>query len=100
MTTKQKMPSKIRSGWSPTMERRAGSDEAKQVKCLISSEGHVWMKSHFDKLPRPVRKRLSESAHNICAACVWEEAQEVAPRPSLTIYLAVIGRIERQLDQS
>jgi hypothetical protein len=98
MTTKRKSAPKIRGGWSPTMEQRAGSDEGRQIKCLISSEGHMWMESYFDRLPKPVRKRLSESAHNICAACVTEEAQKIARPPSLTIYIAVIERIERQLE--
>jgi hypothetical protein len=43
---------KIRSGWSPTMEQRADLD-GRQVKCLIASEGHTWMRSYFDRLPSP-----------------------------------------------
>jgi hypothetical protein len=100
MTMKRTSASKIRSGWSPTMERRAEVDEAKQVKCLIASEGHEWMTTFFDKLPKPVRKRLTDSPFNICAACLTEEAQKIARPPSITIYFAVIERIERQLAAS
>ena len=99
MAMKPKSAQKIRGGWSPDMERRAEFEEGRQIKCLIASEGHMWMESFFDRLPKPVRKRLSESAHNICAACVTEEAQKIARPPSITIYLAVIARIERQLGQ-
>ena len=100
MAMKRTSASKIWSGWSPTMERRAEVDEAKQVKCLIASEGHMWMTTFFDRLPRPVRKRLTESPFNICAACLTEEAQKIARQPSITIYFAVIERIERQLAAS
>jgi hypothetical protein len=84
---------KIRSGWSPTMEQRADRD-GRQVKCLIASEGHIWMRSYFDRLPSPVRRRLADSAHNICAACVTEEAWRAAAtqqlkRPTLSVYFAV-----------
>jgi hypothetical protein len=89
--------SKIRSGWSPTMEQRAGLDEARQVKCLIASEGHIWMESYFDRLPKAVRRRLATSVHNICPACLTEEAQKVTPYPGVATYFAVIERIERQL---
>jgi hypothetical protein len=92
---------KIRSGWSPTMEQRADLD-GRQVKCLIASEGHTWMRSYFDRLPSPVRRRLANSAHNICAACVTEETQRATQmrrlkRPTLSIYFAVIDAIERKL---
>jgi len=100
MTMKRTSASKIRSGWSSDMERRAGVDEARQVKCLIASEGHEWMTTFFDKLPKPVRKRLTDSPFNICAACLTEEAQKIARAPSITIYFAVIERIERQLAAS
>jgi hypothetical protein len=93
---------KVRSGWTPTMERRADR-EGRQVKCLIASGGHLWMRDYFDRLPSAVRHRLAESRHNICAACMTEEAGAAARaqglrRPSIAIYLAVIRNIERQLD--
>jgi len=92
---------KVRSSWSPTMEQRADLD-GRQVKCLIASDGHLWMRGYFDRLPSPVRRRLADSMHNICAACMSEEAQRVAQarrlrRPTLSIYFAVIDAIERKL---
>src|SRR6476620_4526394 len=33
---------KRKADWTPTMEQRAGL-EGRQVKCLIASEGHLWM---------------------------------------------------------
>lgn len=69
------------------------------MKCLTADEGHVWMDS-YDKLPRLVRQRLSESAHNICPACMAGEAHTVARYPSIATYFAVIARIERQLAAS
>jgi hypothetical protein len=59
------------------MEQRAGL-EGKQVKCLIASEGHLWMRDWFDRFPAPVRKRLAESVHIICATCMDEDAHELA----------------------
>ena len=87
----------VRAGWTPTMEQRADL-KARQVKCLIASAGHLWMKHYFDRLPPVVRRRLSESAFNICPACMDEEARRIA-RGSLTIatYFAVIETIERKL---
>jgi len=49
MIGKQK-PKAPRRGWTPTMERRAELN-GRQVKCLIASEGHLWMRSYFDRLP-------------------------------------------------
>jgi hypothetical protein len=94
---------KIRTGWRPGMERRSADRDGKQVKCLIADAGHVWIHC-YDKLPPLIRHRLAESAHNICPACLEGEAQDMAAarrlgRPSVAIYLAVIGSIERQLDE-
>jgi hypothetical protein len=65
---------KIRDGWSPVMERRA-EIEGRQVKCLIASEGHLWMQHYYDRFPRAVRQRLAASPFNICPACMDEEAR-------------------------
>ena len=86
------------------MERRAAEGKGRQVKCLIASEGHMWMEDYFDHLPAAVRRRLANSHHNICAACMSEDAEEVAQargleRPSVGIYLEVIASIESQLDR-
>jgi hypothetical protein len=61
MTMKRTSSSKIRGGWSADMEQRAKVDEGKQVKCLISSEGHVWMRNFFDSFPKLVRQRLARA---------------------------------------
>jgi hypothetical protein len=91
---------KIRSGWTPNMEQRADVD-GRQVKCLISDAGHVWI-HYYDELPPVVRRRLAGSEFNICAACLTCEAEEVAAAqrlrtPTVGIYLALIARIEQQL---
>jgi hypothetical protein len=88
----------VRSGWSPNMEQRADLD-GRQVKCLIASEGHEWMRSYFDRLPKPIRHRLAQSRHNLCPACLSEEAQHRETTPSVETYLAVITEIERLLDK-
>jgi hypothetical protein len=85
------------------MEQRADLD-GRQVKCLIASGGHLWMRGYFDRLPSPVRRRLADSAHNICPACMSEEPARVAAaqrlkRPTLSVYFAVIEAIERKLDK-
>ena len=91
------------SEWTPTMERRAAEDDAKQVKCLIASAGHLWMCDWFDGFPQEVRERLRISPHNICAACMDIEAHKLAQqrkerRPSIATYFKLIEQIERQLD--
>ena len=86
------------------MERRAERKD-RQVKCLIASGGHLWMEDYFDRLPAAVRRRLANSHHNICAACMSEDAEDVArkrglKRPDVRIYCDVITSIERQLDRT
>jgi hypothetical protein len=87
-------------GWSPAMGSRARGEGARQVKCLIASAGHEWMIGYFDRLPAPVRHRLAQSRHNICAACLTEEACRREPRPSIATFIRVLTEIERQLDDS
>src|SRR5262245_55671595 len=88
---------KLRTGWASNMEQRADLG-GRQVKCLIASEGHLWMRRYFDRLPPAVRHRLAESAFNIYPACMDEEARRTAPgRPSVATYFAIIERIEQQL---
>jgi hypothetical protein len=92
-----------RIGWAPGMERGAANEEARQVKCLIASEGHLWMSGYFDRLPGAVRRRLAYARHNICPACMVQEAQRVAKargrkRPSVADYFDVIEAIEQDLD--
>jgi hypothetical protein len=83
--------------WTANMEQRAGL-EGRQVKCLIASEGHLWMRGYFDRLPGPVRRRLAESRFNICPACMDEEARSVQTKPTVSTYFTVIARIERKLE--
>jgi hypothetical protein len=56
---------KRKADWTPTMEQRAGL-EGRQVKCLIASEGHLWMQHYYDRFPGAVRRRLAASPFNIC----------------------------------
>ena len=88
----------VKSGWTPTMEQRADL-EGRQVKCLIASEGHLWMRGYFDRLPPVVRHRLADSRFNICPACMDEEARRVASRPTASIYCAAIDLIKQKLAQ-
>jgi hypothetical protein len=94
---------KRKADWTPTMEQRADL-EGRQVKCLIASEGHLWMRNYFDRFPSAVRRRLAESAFNICPACMDEEAHTAAQhrketKPSVGTYFRVIEAIERKLKQ-
>ena len=86
---------KRKADWTPTMEQRADL-EGRQVKCLIASEGHLWMRDYFDRFPSVVRRRLAESAFNICPACMDEE-QRKETKPSVSTYFRVIEAIERKL---
>jgi hypothetical protein len=93
---------KIRTGWAPNMEQRAERED-RQVKCLIASGGHLWMRGYFDRLPLAVRQRLASSRFNICAACMSQEAKRAAAarglrRPTIGIYNDVITAIERKVD--
>jgi hypothetical protein len=94
---------KRKADWTPTMEQRANL-EGRQVKCLIASEGHLWMQDYFDRFPSVVRRRLAESAFNICPACMDKEAHTAArqlkeTKPSVGTYLLVIKTIEQKLKQ-
>jgi hypothetical protein len=92
------MTKRVRDGWRPEMEQRADLD-GRQVKCLIASSGHLWMRNYFDRFPSAVRRRLAESAFNICPACMDEEAHKAASRPTIATYFSVIEAIERKLSQ-
>jgi hypothetical protein len=74
-----------RRDWTPNMEQRADL-EGRQVKCLIASEGHLWMRAFFDGLPPAVRRRLADSPFNICPACMVAEARRVTARPTVATY--------------
>jgi hypothetical protein len=51
---------KRKANWTPAMEQRA-APEGRQVKCLIASEGHLWMRGYFDRFPSAVRRRLRKA---------------------------------------
>jgi len=87
---------KRKADWTPTMEQRAGL-EGRQVKCLIASEGHLWMQHYYDRFPGAVRRRLAASPFNICPACMDEEARREAhqrgeTKPSIATYFTVSCR--------
>ena len=91
---------KRKTGWTPTMEQRAGL-EGRQVKCLTADAGHVWIYC-YDHIPRAVRQRLAASPFNICAACLDIEVKEQARQrresnPTPAAYLVAIAQIERKL---
>ena len=93
---------KVRGGWAPGMEWRAANEQGRQVKCLTSDEGHVWIYC-YDSLPAPVRQRLANGRFNICPACLQIDAHGMArkqrlKRPTVATYLAAIKIIERKLD--
>jgi hypothetical protein len=92
------MQKKRRADWTPTMEQRS-SLEGRQLKCLIASEGHQWMRGYFDRLPPVVRRRLAESDFNICPACMVIEARRAASKPKVADYFALIKNIEKKLTQ-
>jgi hypothetical protein len=48
--------------------------EGKQVKCLTSDEGHVWIHG-YDTLSPKVRRRLANSPFNICPVCLKGEVK-------------------------
>jgi hypothetical protein len=98
MMLMKKQQQKNRADWTPTMEERS-SLEGRQLKCLIASEGHLWMRSYFDRLSPTVRRRLAESAHNICAACLTLQARRTASKPSAADYFRLIESIEKKLTQ-
>jgi hypothetical protein len=67
-----------------------------QTKCLINTEGHIWMQGYFDTLPLPIRRRLRGSPFNICPACL---VTEVLPKvqskhPSYSREKALFAAIE------
>ena len=88
---------KRETGWTPTMEQRAGL-EGRQVKCLIASEGHLWMQGYYDRFPGGTHGR--EPLQHLPA---WDEEarreahQRGKTKPSIATYFTVIAQIERKL---
>ena len=75
-------------------QQAGGSD---QVPDMTASDGWEYMPD-FDSLPPVVRRRLAESRHNICAACMEIEAHKITRSPTARIFIEVIEAIERELD--
>jgi hypothetical protein len=67
--------------------------EGKQVKCLTSDEGHVWI-SAYDRMSSRVRSRLANSPFNICPACL---SGEVGRKATDADYFRCIQIIEGKL---
>jgi hypothetical protein len=55
------------------MKRTKQKDEINQTKCWIATHGWQWMRECFDRLPLRVRRRLQDSAFNVCPACLVTE---------------------------
>jgi hypothetical protein len=72
------------------------ASEINQTFCLIATGGHLWMRGYFDILPASVRRRLRESPHNLCPAClVTEVLPEVQARhPGYPREKALLAAIE------
>jgi hypothetical protein len=75
---------KRKADWTPTMEQCADL-EGRQVKCLIASEGHLWMRDYFDRFPS-----VNKEAHGAAR-------QRKETKPSVGTYFRVIEAIERKL---
>jgi hypothetical protein len=88
-------PIKLDPVWS---SRRMAALDGRQVRCATFDEGAVWIHG-LDELPLLVRRRLADSAHNICPTCVDIETRNNGT-PTLTLYFRVIDAIERTLDRA
>ncbi len=74
-----------------------------QGMCLVSMDGSETMEYYYDRLPFPIRKRISSSRYNLCPACVAETAYMKSGAGSLfaapsQFYIEVIEEFEAQLD--
>jgi hypothetical protein len=46
------------------------ANETSQAVCWTTQAGHLWMRDYYDRLPAAIRRRLRESPHNVCPACL------------------------------
>src|SRR5262245_60626441 len=76
--------------------KRANQNEINQTFCLIATGGHLWMRGYFDILPSSVRRRLRESPHNLCPACLVTEVlpKVQARHPGLSSEKALMAAVE------
>ena len=82
------------------MEQRADLD-GRQVKCLIASEGHLWMRvtlTGFRSRATPAcRKRFQHLPGVHGRRCSQAARQRKETKPSVATYFRVIEAIERKL---
>jgi hypothetical protein len=67
--------------------------EARQVICMTGDQGFVWIDG-YDVLPPAVRRRLRDSAFNICPTCLDIEAHKSMKTPTVAHYLTVVSVVE------
>ena len=79
---------------SKSVKRPRSGDEINQTKCWIATSGHIWMKGYFDNLPASVRRRLRDSAHNLCPACLVTEFYPKVRARYPSRELALVAAIE------
>lgn len=82
------------------MPKMEASDKF-QGLCLQSMEGWQLM-GDYDQMPRQIRERLSNSAFNICPACVYVIARDMAAQnhcntPNFHHYSSAIDSMENML---
>jgi hypothetical protein len=82
----------------PIMKSKKQNENANQpvlqTKCLINTEGHIWMEGYFDTLPLAVRQRLRGSPFNLCPACLQTEVLPKMKRKYPTREKALFAAIE------
>jgi hypothetical protein len=84
--------------------KRAKADDEEQVVCWTSSAGHLWMRDYYDRLPLSARRRLQDSPHNICPACLvlffLPKVRAKFPKCSYAKALLItIAFLEKQIEQ-
>ena len=72
---------KRKADWTPTMEQRAGL-EGRQVKCLIASEGHLWMQHYYVCVPKTKSERIDDEVRPRWRANLWCRIAEPDERPA------------------
>jgi hypothetical protein len=81
--------------WSKATARTL---EGKQVKCLTSDEGHVWIYG-YDRLSSKVRSRLANSPFNICPVCLTIQVRRKGKETDVD-YFRRIQEIEQELEKA
>jgi hypothetical protein len=68
-----------------------------QAFCVNGNEGHRWIEEFYDHLPPRVRRRLTNSEFNICAACMTMETFKRTATPRDADFIVTIERFEHML---